>query len=64
MHLYISLACIAALLCSCGPATISTQKDSTTLVVDSATALVTADDLVATHRFNIKGDFDGDGRVP
>lgn len=62
MQLYISLTCAAALLCSCGPVNIRTQKGSTTMTIDSTAALIAADDLVATHRFSVKGDFDGDGR--
>lgn len=64
MKLYISLAYVTALLSSCGPASTSTPKDSTSTatVIDSATASGATDDLVATHRFSVKGDFDGDGR--
>ena len=57
MKLYISLAYVAALLSSCGQANITTRQDSATrtTTIDSATASGATENLVATHRFSIKG---------
>lgn len=61
MKFYTALTYVSLLLAGCGQAHRTPVKD-TTAVAGLEDSTVHYDDLIATHRFIITGDFDGDGR--